>query len=80
MSLNYKGDINVKRKGTRLKQTIVKEDFLAATEWRLGRVNKVYPGKDNKVRVADIRTQHGVITRPVVKLCILPQFFEPKID
>ena len=59
---------------------IVKEDFLPATEWRLGRVNKVYPGKDNKVRVADIRTQHGVITRLVVKLCILPQFSEPKID
>ncbi|XP_061397921.1 uncharacterized protein LOC133333645 [Musca vetustissima] len=51
---------------------VIKEDNLPPTEWRLGRVVKVFTGKDFKVRVAEIRTQNGIIIRPVVKLCILP--------
>ncbi|XP_075150744.1 uncharacterized protein LOC142224849 [Haematobia irritans] len=51
---------------------IVKDDHLPATEWRLGRITKVFYGKDNNVRVAEIKTQNGIITRPIVKLCVLP--------
>ncbi|XP_075158162.1 uncharacterized protein LOC142231439 [Haematobia irritans] len=51
---------------------IVKEDNLPPTEWCLGRVVKVFYGKDSRVRVAEVRTRNGVITRPLVKLCILP--------
>lgn len=51
---------------------IVKDDNLPPTEWRLGRVIKVFKGNDSRVRVAEIRTQNGVMTRPLVKLCILP--------
>lgn len=51
---------------------VVKDDFLPSTEWRLGRITKTFLGKDNNVRVAEIKTQNGSIVRPVVKLCILP--------
>ena len=51
---------------------IVKDDLLPPTEWRLGRIVKVIHGKDNKVRVAEIKTQNGTITRSIAKLCILP--------
>ncbi|XP_075150561.1 uncharacterized protein LOC142224663 [Haematobia irritans] len=36
--------------------------------WRLGRISKLHFGVDNKVRVADIITQRGTITRPIAKL------------
>lgn len=52
---------------------IVKEENLPPNEWRLGRVIKVYPGPDKRVRVTDIRTQHGVIRRRITKLCVLVQ-------
>ncbi|XP_073831844.1 uncharacterized protein [Musca autumnalis] len=51
---------------------IVKDDLLPPTEWRLGRVTKLYHGSDNNVRVVELLTQNGTITRPIVKLCILP--------
>lgn len=51
---------------------VVKEDNLPQNEWRLGRVLKTYPGSDGRVRVADIRTERGCITRPIVKLVVLP--------
>lgn len=51
---------------------VIKEDNLPPTEWRLGRVVRVFAGKDSRVRVAEIRTQNGIIVRPLVKLCILP--------
>ncbi|XP_059223930.1 uncharacterized protein LOC131997268 [Stomoxys calcitrans] len=51
---------------------VVKEDNLPPNEWCLGRVLKVFKGKDSNVRVAEIRTQNGTLVRPVVKLCILP--------
>ncbi|XP_075158210.1 uncharacterized protein LOC142231486 [Haematobia irritans] len=51
---------------------IVRDDNLPPTEWRLGRIEKVFQGTDSNVRVAEVRTQNGVIVRPLVKLCILP--------
>lgn len=51
---------------------IVKDENLPPTEWRLGRVIKVFQGTDSQVRVAEIRTQNGTLIRPLVKLCILP--------
>ena len=51
---------------------IIKDDMLPPTEWRLGRVINVVYGSDNKVRVADVLTQHGTLRRSVVKLCLLP--------
>ncbi|XP_036329728.1 uncharacterized protein LOC118741861 [Rhagoletis pomonella] len=52
---------------------VVRHEHLPPNEWRLGRVTKVYQGNDRRARVADIRTQKGMITRPIVKLVVLPQ-------
>lgn len=51
---------------------IVKEDNIPPHEWCLGRVVNVFKSKDSHVRAAEIRTQNGILTRPLVKLCILP--------
>ncbi|XP_058980320.1 uncharacterized protein LOC131803241 [Musca domestica] len=47
------------------------DDNLPPNAWRLGRISKVYLGSDERVRVADIVTQQGTITRPVTKLVVL---------
>jgi hypothetical protein len=51
---------------------IVKEDNQPPSNWLLGRVIKLHPGRDNITRVVSIKTQHGVLVRPIVKLAILP--------
>jgi len=40
--------------------------------WRLGRVIKLLPGTDGRVRVARVLTKAWEIVRPVVKLVLLP--------
>ncbi|UYV73244.1 hypothetical protein LAZ67_10002328 [Cordylochernes scorpioides] len=35
------------------------------TEWPIGAIEKIYPGKDGIVRVAMIKTKHGNFLRPV---------------
>jgi len=40
--------------------------------WRLGRIHTVHPGTDGHIRVADITTPFGSLTRPAIKLCPLP--------
>lgn len=39
--------------------------------WPLGKVVKVYPGKDGHVRVLDVQVDNSVLTRPVTKVCPL---------
>lgn len=51
---------------------LIKDSNLPPRQWRLGRVQKVFPGADGVVRVAEIRTHQGTLVRPVVKLCPLP--------
>lgn len=52
---------------------LVKQDaYTSPLQWPLGIVTKIYPGTDGVVRVADVKTQHGFLKRPVVKLCPLP--------
>ncbi|XP_037820360.1 uncharacterized protein LOC119609586 [Lucilia sericata] len=51
---------------------IIKDELLPPSDWRLGRIETIYLGSDKRVRVADIRTQYGLVTRPIVKLCWLP--------
>ncbi|XP_075162821.1 uncharacterized protein LOC142235451 [Haematobia irritans] len=46
--------------------------FYFPPEWKVGRIEKIYLGPDNKVRVVDIRVGSCIITRPVVKLVLLP--------
>lgn len=51
---------------------LMKEDNLSPLEWRRGRILKTYPGDDNIVRVVDVRTSTGVLTRSLSKLVRLP--------
>ncbi|XP_046808485.1 uncharacterized protein LOC111690866 [Lucilia cuprina] len=51
---------------------VVRQDNLPPNQWRLGRIEKVVHGSDHRVRVAEIRTANGIVTRPIVKLVLLP--------
>lgn len=51
---------------------VIKDENLPPNSWRLGRVEKAYLGSNNRVRVADVFTQRGTITRPITKLVLLP--------
>ncbi|XP_062703578.1 uncharacterized protein LOC134286032 [Aedes albopictus] len=51
---------------------IIKEDNLPPQSWKLGRIVKVYPGKDLVVRVVDVETSTGVYRRSVSRLAPLP--------
>ncbi|GFW99325.1 integrase catalytic domain-containing protein [Trichonephila clavipes] len=35
---------------------IIKKDNLPSCQWSLGRINNIYPGKDSKVRVVEVKT------------------------
>ena len=39
--------------------------------WPLGRVTKVFTGRDGLVRSVEIRTSSGTLVRPISKLCRL---------
>lgn len=51
---------------------LLKDDNLHPLEWRRGRILKVHPGNDNIIRVVDVRTSTGVLTRSLSKLARLP--------
>lgn len=42
------------------------------TTWLMGRVIAVFPGKDDLVRIVEVRTEHSVFKRPIGQLCLLP--------
>ncbi|XP_064621732.1 uncharacterized protein LOC135484315 [Lineus longissimus] len=50
---------------------LIVDDNAHRNSWLLGRVIETYPGKDNLVRSAKIKTHHNELTRPVTKLCLL---------
>ncbi|GBM41467.1 hypothetical protein AVEN_169622-1 [Araneus ventricosus] len=51
---------------------LIKDDNLPPLKWRMGRVVQTFPGSDNQVRVVKLKTQRGVMKRPIHKLCVLP--------
>lgn len=51
---------------------MIKEDNLPPIKWVMGRVCELHMGKDNKCRVASIKTSNGICKRAVSRLCILP--------
>lgn len=56
---------------------IVKEDNVPPMKWKLGRIEEVFPNKeDNLVRSVVVRTAAGVYKRPIVKLGLLLPFEE----
>ena len=51
---------------------VIKEKNLPRNSWRLGRIIKIHLGRDNRVRVVDLKTERGIIARPITKLISLP--------
>lgn len=51
---------------------VIKDENLPPTQWALGRVIQVFPGKDGKVRVVELICKHKKMLRPIHKLCKLP--------
>ncbi|XP_072401151.1 uncharacterized protein [Diabrotica undecimpunctata] len=52
---------------------LLKEDNTPPLYWPLARVIEVFHGNNGKVRVVNIRTKDGTFTRPITKLCPLPE-------
>jgi len=50
---------------------VLQEDGLVPSKWQLARVQEVSTGRDDIVRVATVKTQHGTYRRPVTKLVLL---------
>lgn len=64
----------VRQPGRNLQQNdivVMQEENLVPTKWQLARVVDVHPGNDGIVRVATVKTSHGIYKRPVVKLALL---------
>ncbi|GFV78760.1 integrase catalytic domain-containing protein [Trichonephila clavipes] len=51
---------------------LIREENLPPCKWLLGRVVKIYMGKDKKVRVVDIKTGKGIYKGSINRLSILP--------
>nr|CAH7766504.1 unnamed protein product [Callosobruchus chinensis] len=51
---------------------LLKEDNLPPLKWSLGRIIELHPGKDGVTRVVSVKTSGGVLKRPVMKVCVLP--------
>lgn len=51
---------------------LIKEEHSPSLHWKRGRVIKLLPGKDGVIRSVELKTQTGILMRPVVKLCKLP--------
>lgn len=52
---------------------IIKGESTHPTRWKLGRVIKLHPGRDDIIRVVTLKTANGTeLCRPIVKLCRLP--------
>ncbi|GFX21741.1 integrase catalytic domain-containing protein [Trichonephila clavipes] len=50
---------------------LVGDDHSKRLNWNLGKILKLYPGKDKKVGVAQVKTKFGYFLRPVRKLYLL---------
>ncbi|CAL1273005.1 unnamed protein product [Larinioides sclopetarius] len=51
---------------------LIKGENLLPLHWKLGRILRTFPGKDKRVRVAEVKTPTGQLLRPISKLCPLP--------
>lgn len=51
---------------------LIRDENLPPTQWRLGRIAELLPGRDDLIRNVMIKTTRGTFKRPVQKICILP--------
>ena len=53
---------------------VLQDNGMVPARWPLARITKMYPGRDNVVRVVTVKTGSGTYTRPVHKvILLLPQ-------
>ncbi|GFS91704.1 integrase catalytic domain-containing protein [Trichonephila clavipes] len=64
---------NIKGENTLSERDIVLvgDDHTKRLNWNLGKIWKLYPGKDEKIRVAQVKTKFGSFLRPERKLYFL---------
>ncbi|XP_055910668.1 uncharacterized protein LOC129945032 [Eupeodes corollae] len=51
---------------------IIKSENFPPSAWALGRIKRLIEGKDGLVRSVEVQTATNQLTRPVQKICILP--------
>lgn len=78
-SLEYLHQLQVRSRWTTESENItinqmvlIKDNSSPPLSWRMGRITELLPGADGVVRVVKVNTKLGVLTRPVVKLVLLP--------
>lgn len=47
---------------------VIKDERYSPNDWKMGRVEKTYEGTDHNVRVVDIKTISGIVSRPITKI------------
>ena len=50
---------------------LISDEKLKRSQWKLGRIVKVHPGRDGLVRSVTLKTNKGELRRPVQKLHLL---------
>ncbi|KAL0880978.1 hypothetical protein ABMA27_002135 [Loxostege sticticalis] len=55
---------------------IIKDESTHPLKWRFGRIANLFYGRDGIPRSASIQTVQGVLSRPLVKLCPIPEGWE----
>jgi len=51
---------------------LMKDSNIMELKWKLGRITKIHPGSDDRVRVVTLETANSIYTRPITKICLLP--------
>ncbi|XP_036147020.1 uncharacterized protein LOC118647026 [Monomorium pharaonis] len=51
---------------------LLRNETTPPTRWPLARIVRLYPGDDGQIRVVEVRTPAGTLTRPAVKIVPLP--------
>lgn len=51
---------------------LLRNESTQPCRWPLARIVRLHPGEDGQMRVVDVRTSGGELTRPVVKVVPLP--------
>ncbi|XP_065091625.1 uncharacterized protein LOC135712602 [Ochlerotatus camptorhynchus] len=54
------------------RMVVIVNEQLAPIRWPLARIVDLRPGTDQITRVVTLRTARGIITRPITKICLLP--------
>ena len=52
---------------------IVANENLPRGRWEMGKVIQTYPDRHKVVRHVDLKTQYGILKRPISKLCLIKE-------